>query len=238
MVVTTIPRIDGVDAAYEAFATQEREWHAQRWRSRHHQPTDQDREHVERQIAEAWEQQLERRARTEAKRVAEICDRFPERAVQAARAADMAAPAIRQLVAWTQRGGNIAVLAGAVGCGKTTAAAWWALQQPYAPEFLRATAFAASSRYDRDARDRWERAPGLVLDDLGAEYADAKGSFRVDLDELVDVFYGDKRSLIITTNCSADEFRVRYGERVVDRLRECGTWLAVVGPSLRTRGDG
>lgn len=32
-----------------------------------------------------------------------------------------------------------------------------------------------------------------------------------------------------------DDFRARYRERVVDRLREVGTWITVIGPSMRGR---
>ena len=98
---------------------------------------------------------------------------------------------------------------------------------------LRAAKFAANSRYDADAREAWMLAPALVLDDLGAEYLDAKGSFLVDLDELIDTFYGDGRPLVITTNTDAAAFKARYGERIVDRLRECGVWLSIADGSMR-----
>jgi DNA replication protein DnaC len=72
-----------------------------------------------------------------------------------------------------------------------------------------------------------------VLDDLGSEYADAKGNFLVNLDELIDTFYGDKRPLLITTNCTDSEFKQRYGARIVDRIRECGSFYGIRTASLR-----
>jgi len=77
----------------------------------------------------------------------------------------------------------------------------------------RGATVATSSRYDLEARARWHDPTWLVLDDLGAEYSDGKGSFRVDLDELD----ASQRTLVITTNCTAADFRSRYGERIVDR---------------------
>lgn len=166
---------------------------------------------------------------------------FPARALGVARHADTSTPAIAQLEAWSAgRHDGIAVVAGPIGTGKTVAAAWLALQQAggSAPTFLRAAEFAASSRYDAEARARWRDSTWLALDDLGAEYSDAKGSFRTDLDELVDVFYAERRTLIITTNLTTADFRSRYGERIVDRLKECGSWLTIAGRSLRTPTPG
>lgn len=160
---------------------------------------------------------------------------FPRRAVGIVRAgADLVHPAIGRLRGYVASA-EILVLSGPKGCGKTVAATWWAAQRRDRVRFLRASTFAASSRYDdRAARGEWFTA-ALVLDDLGAEFADSKGSFVADLDELVDVFYGDLRPLLITTNCSLDQFRERYGERIGDRLRECGRWISLSGESLRQR---
>jgi DNA replication protein DnaC len=160
---------------------------------------------------------------------------WPQRALDSAEAADVTKPAVARALGWDVAVESVLVLSGPPGCGKTTAAARWALTRNWSPRFLRATSFAASSRYDQEQRDTWMRAGALVLDDLGAEYADTKGNFLVDLDELVDTFYGDKRPLLITTNCSAEDFKKRYGQRVVDRLRECGSWFSANNASLRRK---
>ena len=128
---------------------------------------------------------------------------------------------------------NIAVLSGAAGTGKTVAAVWWATQLRLVPVFLRASEFEAAGRYDREARDEWRDADVLILDDLGTEYLDTKGNFVAMLDELVDFHYSHHRLLVITTNCKPDEFRARYGTRIVDRLRESGEWMTITGASLR-----
>lgn len=161
--------------------------------------------------------------------------------------------------------GGIVILAGEKGCGKTAAACRWAYtRERQAPRFLRAAEFFRSSRYARDGkpedrpaltRDELLREQALVLDDAGAEFADANGSYRVDFDELLDRFYADKRVLVVTTNIAyasprqrdlarkqdpsvvadAPTFADRYGERVTDRLRECGRWVASSAASLRGR---
>jgi DNA replication protein DnaC len=157
--------------------------------------------------------------------------------------------------------GGIVVLAGNVGSGKTAAAARWSYTRTRnAPRFLRSSEFFRSSRYLRDdagdsVRDDLLRQQALVLDDVGAEYADANGNYRVDLDELIDRFYADRRVLVMTTNIAyatpeqrerakasgvavdenAATFVDRYGERVTDRLRECGRWVDAATASMRRR---
>jgi DNA replication protein DnaC len=163
---------------------------------------------------------------------------WPARAVRAAREADVTRESITRLAAVNFEASSIVVLAGDPGCGKTVAACHWAMHSRRfhnCTEFVRASTFAASSRYDQETRQRWYGAHALVLDDLGAEYLDAKGSFQVDLDELVDTFYGDERPLIVTTNLNGQAFKSRYGERVTDRIRECGKWLDIAASSMRRR---
>jgi len=162
-------------------------------------------------------------------------DGWPRRAIEAALDADESKTAIVKLRAIELSDRNVIVIGGAPGCGKTVGAAWWALRRRTTTKFVRASTFAAASRYDRKEREMWLKAPALVLDDAGAEYNDAKGSLMVDLDELIDTFYGDRRPLLITTNCSASDFKTRYGERITDRLRECGRWISIDGGSLRRK---
>ncbi len=128
---------------------------------------------------------------------------------------------------------GVHVLAGPTGVGKTVATAAWAMKSKIRPRFLRASSFAAIGRYNADQRSEIYSAQALVLDDLGAEFTDVKGSFLVDLDELVDTFYGEERTLLITTNLNRETFRARYSERIADRFRECAKWIAVTGDSMR-----
>jgi DNA replication protein DnaC len=213
-------------AAEEILGSIRRDWTDEQW-AKH------DAEVAERLAKE----ERERKAEVARQLWARMTDAgWPRRALEAAELADATKPALAKVLAWDPQVESVLVLSGPPGCGKTTAAAKWAWSFKYGtPQFVRATSFASSSRYDRETRDSWLKAEALVLDDLGAEYADAKGNFLVDLDELVDTFYGDKRPLLITTNCTAEEFKKRYGNRVVDRLRECGSWFSASNASLRRK---
>ena len=201
--------------------------------------TDEQWTEHDRKIADSRAKEV---AEAEVRRVADKFSRlekagFPLRALRAAEKADEKRSAIARIRDWRPEDKSTLVLSGPAGCGKTVAAAWWAIRQSASPSFVRATTFAASSRYDRETRDAWFEAPALVLDDLGTEYLDAKGSFLVDLDELLDVFYGGAKPLLITTNADADAFKARYGERVTDRVRECGQWFAMRDPSMRGKSS-
>lgn len=160
---------------------------------------------------------------------------WPLRAIESALGADEKRVAISAVRAWDVSDRNVIVLQGPPGCGKTVAGAWWGLRHTVSPTFVKMAAFARSQRYSEE-RATILAAPALVLDDLGAEYQDGKDLLVADLDELVDAFYGDKRPLIVTTNLSGKLFGERYGARIVDRCRECGTWVPLGDvPSMRRK---
>ncbi len=158
---------------------------------------------------------------------------WPARAISEAATADTAKSAIVRLAGWDPNERSACILSGPPGTGKTVGAAHWCLARSERIRFVRASTFAASSRYNAEQRSLWYESAGLCLDDLGAEYLDAKGSFLVDLDELVDTYYADQRPLLITTNLDAKGFKARYGSRVEDRIRECALWITVAGDSMR-----
>lgn len=173
--------------------------------------------------------------RSKLRRASMLAKGFPLRAIESAERADVGAASVKHLATWDQSASSVAVISGSKGCGKTVAATWWSMRQERLPTFLRAPTFARSSRYEGAERDDVLKVTALVLDDLGEEYLDAKGSFLVDLNELVDVFYGDRKPLIITTNCTKDVFVKRYGERIADRMRECAVWFSVGDASMRRK---
>jgi DNA replication protein DnaC len=197
-------------------------------------------EKIERFAAELpmqWREEQRWREERKKARLAEFLKAMPQRAAEFALATSIEDPLIKRVADWKekQRDGGILVLSGPAGVGKTVAACWWANGFDRVPMFMRASEFATTSRYDHDARENWQKQRALILDDLGAEYLDPKGSFLVDLDELVDFFYADKKYLLITTNCDKATFKARYGERITDRLSEAGTWIAVPGASRRKK---
>jgi len=133
----------------------------------------------------------------------------------------------------------ITVLSGAPGCGKTVAAAKWLFDRARQTQrcdgkWLTAARLARWPRYSDADMQPLMLAGRLVLDDLGTEYLDERGSFMATLDELLNERYARQRPTVITTNLNADAFKARYAERIVDRIREDGRFAALASPSLRS----
>lgn len=142
------------------------------------------------------------------------------------------------------------ILSGKPGCGKTTAAAWivsqpspdrhggtWLGRWPHAlaPRFIDVHRLSRVSRYEEAGIGPLEACAMLAIDDLGLEYADAKGNLQSTLDGLINARYAADLRTIVTTNVPAKGFRRRYGERVADRLRERGRFVELTGESLREK---
>lgn len=124
------------------------------------------------------------------------------------------------------------VLAGGVGVGKSCAAAWWATQ--HGARWIGAPALARLATWDAQV-EQLGRVQRLVIDDLGAEHLHEKSGFIALFDEVINARYAGLRQTVITTNMTAEDFRGRYGARVVDRIRERGQFVTVGGASLRKR---
>ncbi len=133
----------------------------------------------------------------------------------------------------------ITVLCGRPGCGKTVAAAKWLFDRARSTQradgmWLTAARLARWPRYSDADMQPLMLAGRLVLDDLGTEYLDEKGSYMATLDELLNERYARQRPTVITTNLNAEGFKARYAERIVDRIREDGRFVALASPSLRS----
>jgi DNA replication protein DnaC len=142
---------------------------------------------------------------------------------------------------------TILVLSGPRGLGKTTAAACWLVLAPRRktygeirqPVFVDAPRLVRSSRYDTESMAGLELARALVVDDLGLEYDDKSGAARSLIDALMNARYARCLPTVITTNVPSKDvgeklgFISRYGERLADRIREAGTFVALRGESLR-----
>lgn len=142
-------------------------------------------------------------------------------------------PALAAVQAMT--GSGIYCLSGNVGCGKTYAAHAWLLRKHKRASTLAcmtAAEFARLSRYEGKF-DRIAAKKRFVLDDLGVEYADDKGSFLADLDELTDMRWRKGLPTLFTTNLTKQAFKARYQQRVIDRIRDDGGWVDCKHPSLR-----
>lgn len=130
------------------------------------------------------------------------------------------------------------VLAGPCGTGKSTAAGWLVgVWEHGDARFVTATALSRMSTYDAKVMAPIEGCSLLVIDDLGVEFADAKGFAMSTLDALINQRYADQLPTIMTTNLTADGFKARYGERLADRLRETGAFVWCGGASLRGKAS-
>jgi DNA replication protein DnaC len=140
-------------------------------------------------------------------------------------------------------GSKLFVLGGPPGIGKTTAACYWliharavtTLVRTRPALFIRAGQLARWDRFGQEAMRDLERARALVVDDLGVEFDDTKGAFRSLLDEVVDARYAASLPTLLTTNLAGPAFKERYHERIADRVRGAGGFIALRGESMRAR---
>jgi hypothetical protein len=219
------------------------------------------REELERRRAEERERKT-KRAKLDAWGAADVpVERFDE-VVLGRKLAAMGVPAkdipaivgcelrdTEPLVRVREAGWALLVISGGVGCGKTTAAAWWlsqGAQRPYLlddlrpPLYLRAPQLERVSRYDEERMVGIERAEKLVIDDLGTEYLDGKGALSKLLETVIDARYAAELPTLITTNLTLSEIAGDgeapglYGERIADRIRDKnGAFWSTDAPSMR-----
>jgi DNA replication protein DnaC len=182
----------------------------------------------------------------------------PERALEVARKCSPT-PAVRAVEEVGSRG--MMILSGGVGCGKTVGAAKWIYDyvtskevwkskrlcniddetMGYEFQFLGNAVWVTSAKlarvdhYDASALAQYTQCNRLVIDDLGIEFMDGKGFYLSLFNELIDERYASERATVMTTNCSADEFKARYKDRVVDRVRESGRFFGCGEESLRKK---
>lgn len=140
--------------------------------------------------------------------------------------------AVRAFIASAQ---TMLVLSGGVGLRKTGSACWGLVQKPGV--FITATELVRiSASHGVEDVEAWRRARNsqlLVIDDVGGEYADAKGYAVKVVNEVFDHRYSSVIKTIITTNLPVLAFRKDYGERTADRIRESGKWVTLGGKSVR-----
>lgn len=138
------------------------------------------------------------------------------------------------------------LLLGGVGAGKSTAAAKALFDYATAQarqqaelwtgthEWVRVADAARASGFGDDAEKRirrWRKAGLLVIDDLGVEMTTAP--WLQALDDVLDSRYEHCRRTVITSNLSADAFKLRYGARAADRFRANGMVVVLDDKSMR-----
>lgn len=110
---------------------------------------------------------------------------------------------------------------------------WRLTKKLTGPVYVTAAKLARWSKYDDAEMNRLLRASALAIDDLGVEFSDVKGSFLSLLNEVVDARYGNKLPTVGATNLTGEDFKARYEERLVDRIREAGSFINVSRDSMR-----
>ena len=119
--------------------------------------------------------------------------------------------------------GNLLVLAGPTGVGKThlaLAIAWEWFEDGFSVIFTRVDDLLDSLRqgYDDNSynkrMERLRRCSLLVLDDLGAEHAKEWAGEKID--RIVDWRYIDRLPLVITTNAKSEDLAPRVASRLYD----------------------
>ena len=141
------------------------------------------------------------------------------------------------------------VLSCGVGSGKSTAAAWWLWKLAEGRKPATRTTVPRwwhvgdLTRVDGfDDTQRLIAGPGaLVIDDLGDEYMDKNKKALETLDYILNKRYENFRKTIITTNLKLADFRKRYGDRILDRIKSAethgGGFFEKELPSMRGGGS-
>lgn len=151
-------------------------------------------------------------------------------------------PALSVTAEWLASSATFLLLLGGAGTGKTVAAAtvlrearvsYGSGRYAYSSEaglFVK-TNTLARALFTGDTGgilDRARRVPWLVVDEVGAEYADQGGRWVAELEDLLDVRHEARRRTVLTSNLDAEELRARVGDRVRSRIAGAGR-IALVG---------
>ena len=137
------------------------------------------------------------------------------------------------------RSADLLVLAGPPGVGKSVAALVWLMlprdRWNHGKKWVQAGELARGYAYDEGAFASITRAQSLVIDDLGIEYLDQKDRYLSTLEEILSARFANKRPTLATTNLTPEKFKERYGNRIISRINEDGSFVVCGGEDLRRR---
>lgn len=141
-----------------------------------------------------------------------------------------------RLVESLEKGRRLIFLWGTPGTGKSVCACRW-LASATSGRFVEAAYLLSLSPNfsdDRKEIDRYERAPRLVIDDVGRGQPTAAHNARIE--EIISRRYHEGLVTVATTNKTARQLMVDFGERIASRLRELGA-LVHCDEQLRPTGQ-
>ena len=93
--------------------------------------------------------------------------------------------------------------------------------------------FSRSGNFDSDIIERYMSCDLLIIDDLGTEYS---GNMAVSsLYSLINMRLLDNKSMIISTNLSVNEMKMKYDERIVSRILGEFKPMNFIGEDIRFR---
>lgn len=126
------------------------------------------------------------------------------------------------------------VLGGGVGTGKSVGAAAAIQFHHQGGLWVSAPCLSEASSFDSEFWWSLRSTPLLVIDDVGTEPRDDKGWSAAKFQALLSHRYDWVLKTILTTNLSKDRFQTAYCDaRLVDRLKEVGSYTALPGLSMR-----
>ncbi len=89
----------------------------------------------------------------------------------------------------------------------------------------------AEPEYKKGMIEAVKAAPVLLIDDLGMEGPNEK--VMALLESILNYRYNENKTTIISTNLTSEMFKKKYSERIIDRVREWGTFYEITEKSLR-----
>lgn len=93
--------------------------------------------------------------------------------------------------------------------------------------------FSRSGNFDSDIIEKYMKCDLLIIDDLGTEYS---GNMSVSsLFNLINMRLLDKKNMIISTNLTGSEIKIKYDERIASRIFGEFTPLNFIGDDIRLK---
>lgn len=83
----------------------------------------------------------------------------------------------------------------------------------------------------KDPRDAWRKCSLLVIDDLHLAYE--REANEVEMGDLLDARYYDKRATILIANLPPEQFLAKVGKRISSRINDGGGLVELLGPDRR-----